>query len=61
MFPCQTQPELACFLRKQGNSLVKEVPASTMLSGSTNTLQGLGSSPLLLSEKRWLFSMILAE
>lgn len=39
VFPCQTQPELACFLWKQGNSLVTKVPASAKLGASTNTLQ----------------------
>lgn len=41
MFLCQTQPELACFLWKQGISLVTEVPASAKLEASTNTLQWL--------------------
>lgn len=38
VFLCQTQPELARFLWKQGNSLVMKVPGSAKLGASTNTL-----------------------
>lgn len=64
MFLCQTQPELACFLWKQGNSLEMKVLASAKLGASTNTLQGLLAplpQVLCFCQRRWLFNVTFAE